>query len=99
MVRRIRSSSSRNLSVDLTVTIYEDDTPGFHDYGLSRPVWIRACSIMSRHGFERALSIMDAKAERAFDRGDLATCVRWRALMAAVHAIGSDDPLPCDRVH
>ena len=98
-MKKQRSYFYKDGPIELTARVYEDHTPGAHDYGLSRPEWTRACAILARHGFDQALAMMDGKAERAIARGDIPICVRWRNLMAAVHAIGSDEPLLCDRIH
>ena len=93
------SSQRRPVTIKLTVQVWEDDTPGFHDYGLRRSDWRRACRMIERHGFDGSLRAMDGRAWAAAEAGRLGMCVRWRDIMAAVHAIGSDSPLPCDRVH
>lgn len=54
---------------------------------------------MLRLGSDRALELMDARADRALARGDLAMCHKWRDLMGVIHAIESDEPQPTDRVH
>lgn len=54
---------------------------------------------MRRFGSDRALDLMDARAEKALARGDVSTCRRWRDLMIVIHAIERDELLPSDRVH
>lgn len=84
---------------DVTIESIVDDVSRLHDYGFSRSTWYRGANLMRRLGSDRALELMDAKADRALSRGDLAMCHKWRDLMAVIHAIESDEPQPTDRVH
>ena len=84
--------------VRITIEEIEGD-PGLHDYGLSRMAWIRAATFLNRFGSEKALDLIDRRAERAADRGDYDTARRWRDLIAAIHAIEEDERLLGDRLH
>ena len=86
-------------NVRVTLTNIQDNSPRLHDYGLSHSMWVRASLFIDHLGVDEALRAMDERAERAFARGDLRTCMLWRDLMAGVHAIASDEPLPGDRIH
>jgi len=70
-----------------------------HDYGLPPQTWRRACRLIGRYGPDGALERLDARAERAAQRGNFSTAARWRDIMAAIHAISNDEPLPCDSYH
>jgi hypothetical protein len=70
-----------------------------HDYGISRMAWLRGAKLMKHHGPDKALELIDERAERAADRGDFETSRRWRSLITAIHAIEEDEPLAGDRVH
>jgi hypothetical protein len=83
----------------ITIESFEDDGSELHDYGLPRPVWIRAARLIARFGADPALDLIDQRAEAAFERGDINTCRKWRDVMAAIHAISSDTPLISDRIH
>jgi len=47
---------------------------------------------MDRYGAALALELLDARANRAVDRGDIPSAVRWRDVMAAIHAVIKDEP-------
>jgi hypothetical protein len=70
-----------------------------HDYGISRQAWIRGVKFMNHFGAERALDLIDQRAERAADRGDYETARRWRTLITAIHAVQEDERLRGDNVH
>jgi neutral trehalase len=70
-----------------------------HDYGLPRQTWRRGAKFMQRLGADRALRAIDERAERAANRGDYDTARRWRDVMAAIHAIETDERLPGDNKH
>jgi hypothetical protein len=72
---------------------------GIHDYGLPRMTWMRAVRLIKQYGLDEALDVIDERAERASDRGDFETARRWRTLIAAIHAIESDERLLGDNVH
>jgi hypothetical protein len=72
---------------------------GFRDYGIPRQAWLRAVKLATRHGLERALELIDERAERAGDRRDFETARRWRELIVAIHAIQEDERLPGDNMH
>ena len=52
--------------------------PAIRDYGIPRQAWIRGAKLMEAFGAERALVLIDERAERAADRGDYETARRWR---------------------
>jgi len=54
---------------------------------------------MNHFGIEHALDLIDERAERATERGDLKTARRWRDLITAIHAIERDERLPGDEMH
>lgn len=56
--------------------------------------WRRAARLIERFGVDEALAELDRRAERCVDRRDVPSAVRWRNLMAAIHAISSDQ---CDK--
>jgi hypothetical protein len=70
-----------------------------HDYGLPRTAWARGVKLMKIFGSERALDLIDQRAERAADRGDFETARRWRDLIAAIHAIEENERLLGDQLH
>ncbi len=83
----------------ITIESMIDYSSQLHDYGFSRSTWHRGVRLMERFGSDRALELMDSKAERAFERGDLVTCSKWRDLMGVIHAVVADEPQPNDRIH
>jgi hypothetical protein len=82
----------------LTIEMYEGD-PTLHDYGIPRQSWIRGVKLMKHFGTERALELIDQRAERAADRGDYDTARRWRTLITAIHAIQEDEGLFGEKSH
>ena len=72
---------------------------GAAPYPLKATHWHRAVRLVAGHGVEGSLRRMDARAERAIERGDLATCLAWRELMVAVHAFASMDRQSYDAIH
>jgi hypothetical protein len=72
---------------------------GLHDYGLPRTAWMRAVRLMNHYGSEKALDVIDDRANRAAARGDHETAKRWRTLITAIHAIENDEPLVSDNKH
>lgn len=86
-------------AVKVSVELYENDESRLHDYGLTPATWRRAAKFLKVLGGDKALDLMDERAERALVRGDFDTCERWRNLMAAIHAIEEGTPLASDRVH
>jgi hypothetical protein len=70
-----------------------------HDYGIPRQAWLRGVKFMQHFGAERALDIIDQRAERAASRGDYDTARRWRGLITAIHAVQEDEHLPGDNTH
>lgn len=84
---------------DIRIEVYEDTRSRLHDYGLTNATWRRAMRIMQQYGDETALSLLDERAERALIKGNLSVCVRWRDLMAAIHALVESEPKSTDRVH
>ena len=61
------------------------------NYPLRPALWRRAMRLVDVYGVPRCLHLMDGRAEAAIARGDLPTCLAWRDLMVAVHAISSDE--------
>jgi hypothetical protein len=82
----------------ITIEEFEGD-PGLHDYGLPRMAWVRAARFLNHFGSEKALDLIDQRAERAADRADYETARRWRDLIAAIHAIEEDERLLGDKLH
>jgi hypothetical protein len=54
---------------------------------------------LDRFGAEKALEVIDGRAELAADRGDYDSARLWRDLIAAIHAIQEDERLPSDSLH
>ncbi len=72
---------------------------GPHVYPMPPRTWRRASRIIDRYGADAALELLDARAEKAFERGDIPSAVRWRDVMAAIHATINDTPLEGDSRH
>ena len=72
---------------------------GLHDYGISRQAWHRAVNFIKHYGPDRALEVIDQRAERAADRRDFETSRRWRELIVAIHALQEEEQLPGDNIH
>src|SRR4051812_44239187 len=68
-------------------------------YELPAQVWRRAAWFMSRFGAPRALDLIDARAERALERGNVPAACRWRNLIAAIHAVEEDERTPGEPMH
>ncbi len=66
---------------------------GPHVYPMPPRTWRRASRIIDRYGADTALEVLDARAEKAVERGDIPSAVRWRDVMAAIHAVINDTPL------
>jgi len=75
------------------------DKARLHDYGIPRTAWTRAIKFMNHFGPEKALDVIDRRAERAGDRGDYETARRWRTLITAIHAMTEEEHLPGDGTH
>jgi hypothetical protein len=73
--------------------------PGLHDYGIPRTAWIRGVRFMNHFGPEKALDVIDQRAEQAADRGDYETARRWRTLITAIHAMIEEEYLTGDNTH
>ncbi|WP_256752330.1 hypothetical protein [Mesorhizobium sp. Mes31] len=84
---------------DVTIESMVDSTSRLHDYGFGRETWYRGVKMMQRYGSDKALELMDDRADRALARSDIVTCQKWRDLMAVIHAIENDEPQPIDRIH
>jgi hypothetical protein len=86
---------------NLRITLDSIETPSGtpHDYGLSRSTWQRAARLVARHGADQALELLDQRAERAVGRRDIKTARRWRDVMAAIHAIITDEKILGDKSH
>lgn len=61
----------------------------FHQ--LTPAIWRRAGKLIERFGADEALALLDRRAERSVDRRDVPSAVRWRNLMAAIHAISAEE--------
>jgi hypothetical protein len=83
---------------DLLLERLQGDS-ALHDYGIPKRVWPRAVKLMKHFGSDRALEIIDQRAERAGDRGDFETSRRWRELIVAIHAMTEHELLPGDDIH
>ncbi|MGY3577823.1 hypothetical protein [Bradyrhizobium sp. USDA 4504] len=59
------------------------------DQGVYHQLWRRAARLIERFGADEALAELDRRAERCVDRRDVRSAVRWRNVMAAIHAISS----------
>lgn len=66
---------------------------GPHVYPMPPRTWRRASRIINRYGVDVALELLDTRADRAVERGDIPSAVRWRDVMAAIHAIINDSPV------
>ena len=86
-------------SYSIEVVQNADHNPCPHDYGLRRSAWIRAMTLLNHLGSESALDVADARADRAFERGDHVICRRWRDLIVAIHALEADEPRPGECIH
>ncbi|WP_139481096.1 hypothetical protein [Bradyrhizobium ivorense] len=53
--------------------------------------WRRAARLIERFGADEALAELDRRAESCVDRRDVPSAIRWRNVMAAIHAISSDE--------
>lgn len=62
-----------------------------HDYGVSRTAWRCGMRMLDKAEVDDALFILDERAERCIARRDLASARRWRAVMAAIHAMADDE--------
>ncbi|MCW5684208.1 MAG: hypothetical protein KIT85_07400 [Pseudolabrys sp.] len=70
-----------------------------HDYGLTRKTWLTGVRLLNRYGADMALEKIDARAEKAADRGDYRTARRWRDVITAIHAMTEIEKLPGDETH
>src|ERR1700692_3942230 len=70
-----------------------------HDYGIPRMSWLRGVKFLNHFGPEKALDLIDERAERAADRGDYETARRWRTLITAIHALTEEERLPGQETH
>jgi hypothetical protein len=73
--------------------------PGLHDYGIPRQSWLRGVRFMKHFGAERALELIDQRAEKEADRGDYGSSRRWRTLITAIHAVQEDELLLGEKRH
>ena len=76
-----------------------EDYSSTHDIGIPRQAWMRGIKLLERFGAERALDLIDQRAERAAERGDDGTARRWRDLIAAIHAIQENERLLGENLH
>lgn len=86
-------------NVRVTLKVMENHPSGLHDYGIPSQSWRRGMRFMKHFGADRALELIDQRAERAADRGDYDTARRWRTLITAIHAIQEDEHLPGQNTH
>ena len=84
--------------IRIRIETFEATNPGRHDYPFSPRLWRRAARVIDAYGVDPALDALDAKALMAVERGAIDTAVKFRDLMAAIHAIALDEPLPGDMV-
>jgi hypothetical protein len=82
----------------ITLEEFEGD-PGLHDFGIPRMAWIRGAKLLNRFGADKALDLIDQRAERAADRRNYKAARRWRDLITAIHAIEADERLRGDNLH
>ena len=61
-------------------------------YPLTSRQWRRAMQLLSTYGERECLAQMDARAEAAFQTGNLRSCLAWRDLMVAVHEACRESP-------
>jgi hypothetical protein len=80
------------------IILYEGEK-GAHVYHMPPRTWRRAARIMDRYGPDEALQLLDARANNAVDRGDISCAVRWRDVMAAIHAVIKDEPEEGEALH
>lgn len=77
----------------VTMDVIEGSSPT--DLGVYHQVppaiWRRAARLIERFGADEALAELDRRAEECVDRQDVPSAVRWRNVMAAIHAISSED--------
>ena len=69
--------------------------------GLQLPsrTWRRAARIVDALGADGALFELDARAERALDRGLVKGACSWRDIMAAIHAMSREERFEEDTDH
>jgi hypothetical protein len=96
--RKILDEMIGDFRLELEV-IEGDPGPGPHDYGIPRQCWIRGVKFIKHFGAERALDLIDERAERAADRKDFDTARRWRTLITAIHAVQEDERLRGESSH
>ncbi|MEW6147750.1 MAG: hypothetical protein ACOY3N_31640 [Bradyrhizobium sp.] len=58
---------------------------------LTPTTWRRAARLIEHFGADEALAALDRRAENCVDRRDVPSAVRWRNVMAAIHAISSGE--------
>lgn len=83
----------------MEISALDAGSSGMHDYGISASAWRRAARMIGHYGIDHALQVADERAEGAFARGDMSICLRWRAIMTGLHAVGSDVVHADERVH
>lgn len=96
MTHKTRNKTVESLHVKLEV--FEGEAT-VHDYGIPRQAWIRGIKLMTTFGADRALTLIDERAEQAADRGDIDTSRRWRTLITAIHAMLEDERLLGENMH
>lgn len=96
--RKILDHRVGNVRVKL-VRVTSDGDAQPHDYGISNQAWHRGMRFMKHFGADRALEVIDQRAERAADRKDFETARRWRTLITAIHAAQEDERLLGEGLH
>lgn len=78
-----------------TVTLDEVESDGPAHEGILQQVppaaWRWASRLIDRYGADEALALLDERAERCVERRDIRSAVRWRNIMAAIHAVSGED--------
>ncbi|WP_076866167.1 hypothetical protein [Bradyrhizobium mercantei] len=91
IVRRLLTASFGQMTVAMDVI--EENTS--FDQGLyhqlTSTTWRRAARLIERFGADEALAELDRRAESCVDRRDVPSAIRWRNVMAAIHAISSGE--------
>jgi hypothetical protein len=89
--RKIFEGLIGGFRVSLEEISAESTNAGPHHYGVSKTAWRAGAQILNKLSVDDALAVLDARAERSIERGDIEAARRWRDVMAVVHAIAADD--------
>lgn len=68
-------------------------------YNLPPQAWRRGAQLIGRFGVEGALELLDARAEKLLQEGNIPAAIRWRNVMAAIHAVQEDERCPGEPNH